>query len=71
MFLTTIFSWMLVDVICIRRIDVVAQKYAVFREIHDGMGGVQQKLSMEMNRNMAKKLAQLSTQQLTMDSGKG
>ncbi len=30
------------------------KKHAVFREIHDGMGWVQQELSMEMNRNITK-----------------
>ena len=42
------------------------KKHAVFREIHDGVGGVQQELSMEMNRNITKKLAHLLTQQLTI-----
>ena len=47
------------------------KKHAVFREIHDGLGGLQQALSMEMNRKWHIKLAHLSTQQLTMDRGKG
>ncbi len=47
------------------------KKHAVFREIHDGMGEVQQELSMKMNRKMTKKLAHLSTQQLTIDWGRG
>ena len=43
----------------------------VFREIHNGMGWVQQELSMERNNNMTKKWAHLSTQQLTIDRGRG
>ncbi len=47
------------------------KKHVVYRGIRNGMGEVLQELSMEMNRNMAKKLAHLSTQQLTIDQGRG
>jgi hypothetical protein len=62
---------MLLVVVCNGWVEVVAQKHAVYREICAGMEGLQQELSMEMNRNMARKLAFLSTQQLTIDRGMG
>ena len=56
--------------LCLQWMGFVAQKHAVYREIHDGVGQVWQELSMELNLNMAKTGSPINT---TIDhrSGRG
>ena len=47
------------------------EKHAVFGEIHDGVGGVQQEIEHENEQEYGKKLTHLLTQQLTIHWGEG